>query len=123
METKFRRWSQSGAMNIHVLIAIIVLVVIGYLAYKFVPPYVTHYRIKQVFLSELKRKSPVEQRGNLEYKLRELPHSPITMEDVKIERDYRTGVLTISADYTVEVTLLGGYVKTLVFHPSAMSEQ
>jgi len=110
-------------MSVQMLIAIIVLVVIGYLAYKFVPPYVTYYRTKQVFVSEVRRKSPIEQRANLEYKLRELPHSPITLEDVKFERDYRTGVLTISADYTVEVALLGGYVKTLVFHPSATSEQ
>lgn len=137
METEIKRWSQSGAMNISMLIIIIVLVAIGYLAYKFVPPYFTDYRIRQVFLGEVRRKSPVEQRANIEYKLSELPHSPIAWEDVKFERDHspiawedmrsewdhRAGVLTIFADYRVEVPLLGGHVKTLVFHPSATSEQ
>ena len=123
MATRFRRWSQSGAISIQTVTVIVVLVIIGYIAYKFVPPYVTYYRVKGVFQSEVRRKNPVEQRANIEYKLRELPYSPITLEDVKFERDFRSGELTISADYTVTVKLLQGYTKTLVFHPTAASEQ
>jgi hypothetical protein len=137
MEAVVKRGSQSGAMNISILTTIIVLVVIGYLAYKFVPPYFTNYRVAQVFLSEMRRQSPIELRANIEYKLRDLPHCPIAWEDVMFEWDHRAatwedveykwdrekGVLTVFADYAVQVTLLGGHVKTLVFHPSASTEE
>ncbi len=123
MERRFRWWSQSGAMSVQTVILIIVVVVIGYLAYKFVPPYVTNYRVQEVFNFSAKRQSDVERRAHLESKLKDIPNSPLTLDDVKFQRDYRTGILTISADYTVEVKLPGGYGKTLVFHPEATSER
>jgi len=114
---------QSGAISIQMVTAILVLVIIGYLAYRLVPPYVTYYRVKGVFESELRREDPVEQRANIEYKLREMIYSPIRLEDVKFERDARTGALAIWADYSVTVRLPGGYTKTLVFHPAVASEK
>jgi len=123
MKATPQRRSQSGAMSIRMLTIIIVVVVVGYLAYKFVPPYIMYYRVSQVLNSEVNRPSEEERMANIEFKLRELPNCPIKFEDVKFSWDSRTGVLTISADYTVDVSLPGGYVKTLVFHPEATSKR
>lgn len=107
--------------TVRLLLGLFIIVGGIYTAYQVVPVYMSNYELQDTFTNEAKMAAYATDRSEQDIreavmkKVKEL-QIPMGPEDLKVKKEGR--MVSISADYTVPVTL-PGYTLRLSFHPAA----
>lgn len=104
-----------GKASLSTLVWILILAVAGYAAYKFAPPYVSHYMLKTEVENEAKVAHMYTDDLIVKHILKKAVswRVPIEVEDIYVERS--GSYINVSIDYIDVVDLVGGYTKELQF--------
>jgi hypothetical protein len=107
--------NQQGRGNLGCLFSFLLLGAIGYLGYKFIPPYVSHYELKDALdelavyeisgISVSNKGTAVDTQDLVINKAREMGIK-LEKQDIKIERT--TDKIFIHVNYSVPIDLPGG---------------
>jgi hypothetical protein len=110
--------------TLKLLLGVGVMVAVGFLGLKFLPPYFTNYQfedyIKETALHSTYTALSEDDIRDQVVKQAKDYDIDLTPRQVHVSRtgDYGSGTLSIEADYSVAVNL-PGYSATLEFHPSS----
>jgi YbbR domain-containing protein len=104
-----------------------VMIVVGMLCYKLIPPYFSNYQFEDFIKTEALQ-STYGTRTEEDIRESVIKHAreydiPLTSKQVRVTRtgSNGTGTLTIEAEYTIPVEL-PGYSTVLQFHPSSSNK-
>ncbi|HWP34600.1 MAG TPA: hypothetical protein VNM66_03300, partial [Thermodesulfobacteriota bacterium] len=115
------RPGEGGRLNSLEVLLLLLLAGAVYAAAAFGPAFIRNYQLANAFDDEARRAHLLgddEIRANVLRKARAIGFEDWDADDIVVERDADQRRIRVSADYTVEVELLGGrYVWPLRFHP------
>jgi hypothetical protein len=116
------RHPERGKGNAKVIIWLIIFVVVGYLLFQIVPPYVNDYQLHDILQTEARlfaarQKNAEAVRGTVWNEVQNL-HIPAQREDITVSEAGRIGHIDVKYSVVVE---LPGYTLRLNFDPIAES--
>jgi hypothetical protein len=109
-----------GQISLGTILLIAGVIVIVYIGIKVVPVYLNNYFIEQIFEQEVDtypKQSVSDIYNEIGRKLKDMEH-PCDIRLVSVEP--KDNSITISAQYSETVELIGGYKKTFTFSPKVV---
>jgi len=112
-----------GGVKPSTLITLIILAIIGYSAYKLIPPYVRYAQIKYIFKEHAAR-AKIDTEDKIRRKIwgRLEGIEAIWLDEGDLIVEIRGGKVRIEAEYEEVIYLPGGYEYSLWFYPSITAE-
>ncbi len=107
MKSSTHRSHRSGKGRLGCLFSLVIVLALGYLGYKFAPPYMAHYELKDALdqIAVYRAVKPAEKRAIQEEviaKAKELG-IPLKREDIKVRQEEEKVYITVK--YTVPIDL------------------
>ena len=117
--TETCRGSARGEVRIGTLFGLIILAIIGYGAYKLIPPYVRYTQVKYM-LKEQAARAKIDSEARIRRKTwqRLEGMDAIYLDEDDLHISINKGKITIEAEYEEIIDLMGLYEYSLYFNPS-----